>query len=94
VSFNENISNNKSLAFFELFYLSFVNFVKDTIFIAKKQSLFLGVFSCSALFLLAWIMDKIFYVPFVLALLVFVSIIWRQQKLLLIKKDFEENGIF
>jgi hypothetical protein len=64
------------------------------LFVAKQQLLFLCIFSCLMLFALSWLVSSNFYLLFVPACILSAMYILSERKAYLIKKDFDENGIF
>ncbi|MFA5931138.1 MAG: hypothetical protein WC821_02400 [archaeon] len=87
---NENIFTD----YFKSMYFSFENILLNLFEAVKRESIFLCAFSCSVLFLLAWVVSAIYYVLFIPVLIFSIIHLANEHKLFLIKKDFDENGIF
>ena len=85
--------NNPNIIFRDMFN-SFNLFILNLFLVAKEQSIFLCLFSCVVSFLLAWVVNSSLYFLFVAVFLFSLFHILNEAKLLLIKKDFDENGIF
>ena len=99
---NENIyttipvqgNNNIATNLFEPLYLASENFLLDSFEVVKQQSIFLCIFSSMVLFLLSWIANPLLYFLFVPVAGFSIIHLFNEYKFHLIKKDFEENGIF
>lgn len=87
---NENIFAN----YFKSMYSSFGNMLQNLFEAVKRESIFLCAFSCMVLFLLAWVVSAVYYVAFFPVLVFSLIHLANEHKLFLIKKDFDENGIF
>lgn len=87
-------NNNFSANLFEPLYSGSEKFLLGLFEVVKRESIFLCIFSSLVLFLLAWIANPALYLLFVPVSIFSIAHIFNEYKFYLLKKDFEENGIF
>ena len=93
-----SVSENKNEFMFGKFFATFFQelFAELTTFVeaVKVQSVLLCFFSSLALFLLAWLLNPVIYLVFFPVFLFSIFHSVAEYKWYVLRKDFDENGIF
>ena len=92
-SIPENANRTNSIiVFLDLFNLN--NFIKDLFCLVDAHKLLLCILSCLAFFYLVITASLFFALPFLLVVFFAIKVFDEEFRLYIIRKDFEENGIF